>query len=159
MCTYPCCTRGDAKVTGRIQTRLADSKCIPAASLTFLGVSWVPLFHAISLPQTPSVSCIPVHICRLGSVMGCISLAQVRIPPSPRGKYRFSNKGSTSDDFSGARRGCSGAGVSLSFPRGEAALPRVLFVPSCTWLPSWLASCVHAHPPLPRANVRVKQLR
>ena len=64
VCTYPCCTRGDAKVTGRIQTRLADSKCIPAASLTFLGVSWVPLFHAISLPQTPSVSCIPVHICR-----------------------------------------------------------------------------------------------
>ena len=64
VCTYPCHTRGDTEVTVRIQTRLSDFKSIPAASLTFLGVSWVPLFHAISLPQTPSVSCIPVHICR-----------------------------------------------------------------------------------------------
>ena len=87
-------------------------------------------------------------------MMGCISLAQVRIPPSPHGKYRFSNKGSTSDDFSGARRGYSGVGVPLSFPRGAAALPGLLcpFVHLAVFPVSKLCSCPPTPPPSKRQS-------
>ena len=63
-------------------------------------------------------------------------------------QIQVQHKGSTSDDFSGARRGCCGAGVFLSFPLGEAALP-ISSVPLCTWLSSWLAGCAHGPPPHP----------
>lgn len=60
VCTYPCRTRGDTKVT--VRRPVGWLQVHAAASLTFLGVGWGPLFHAI-LPQTPSVSC--GHSCSL----------------------------------------------------------------------------------------------